>query len=236
MLAVLPPHRSPDRVSQSVWASLDHAGEQALIGRCRAGDRSAQDEFYGRYKRLVAANLYRVIGRHGELEDLVQDAFVIAFRGLAGFRGDAKLSTWLYRICVNVALAHLRKQRRKPTGLQVENLEVTASNQQLLGSPESPMRAVERRQAAERVYRALDTLAPKKRLVLYLHEIEGRDLTEIAYLVDSNAVTVRTRLFYARREFYAALTNLDAATAGSAAPADGASTAAGTVVTPKGAR
>ena len=52
------------------------------------------------------------------------------------------------------------------------------------------------------MYRALDTLAPKKRIVLYLHEIEGLDLKEIAYLVDSNPVTVRTRLFYARREFY----------------------------------
>ena len=62
-----------------------------------------------------------------------------------------------------------------------------------------------RRQDRERVYRALELLAPKKRIVLYLHEIEGLDLKEIAYLVDSNPVTVRTRLFYARREFYRVL-------------------------------
>ena len=55
------------------------------------------------------------------------------------------------------------------------------------------------------MYRALETLPPKKRIVLYLHEIEGLDLKEIAYLVDSNPVTVRTRLFYARREFYRVL-------------------------------
>jgi RNA polymerase sigma-70 factor (ECF subfamily) len=66
-----------------------------------------------------------------------------------------------------------------------------------------------RREDQERVYRALETLAPKKRIVLYLHEIEGRDLKEIAYLVDSNPVTVRTRLFYARRDFYRALAGVD---------------------------
>jgi RNA polymerase sigma-70 factor (ECF subfamily) len=68
--------------------------------------------------------------------------------------------------------------------------------------PETPQQSLERRQDREKVYAALEHLAPKKRIVLYLHEIEGLDLKEIAYLVDSNPVTVRTRLFYARREFY----------------------------------
>src|SRR5262249_22560124 len=68
--------------------------------------------------------------------------------------------------------------------------------------PETPERALERQQDRARVYRALDRMAPKKRIVLYLHEIEGLDLKDIAYMVDSNPVTVRTRLFYARREFY----------------------------------
>ena len=69
-------------------------------------------------------------------------------------------------------------------------------------SPPSPEQALRQRQDRERVYRALDAMSPKKRLVLYLHEIEGRDLKEIAYVIDANPVTVRTRLFYARREFY----------------------------------
>jgi RNA polymerase sigma-70 factor (ECF subfamily) len=75
----------------------------------------------------------------------------------------------------------------------------------LTDRPETPERSYQRRQDQERVYRALEQVAPKKRIVLYLHEIEGLDLKEIAYLVDSNPVTVRTRLFYARREFYKVL-------------------------------
>ena len=83
---------------------------------------------------------------------------------------------------------------------------MTSADPSLTERPETPERTLERQRDRERVYRALEVLAPKKRIVLYLHEIEGLDLKEIAYLVDSNPVTVRTRLFYARKEFYDALT------------------------------
>jgi len=91
------------------------------------------------------------------------------------------------------------------------DLETVVSDPSLTERPETPERSLERRQDQERVYAALEKLAPKKRLVLFLHEIEGRDLKEIAYLVDSNPVTVRTRLFYARREFYRVLAGEDVA-------------------------
>ncbi len=185
--------------------ALAEVDEPELIRRCKAGERPAQDELYNRFRRPVTANLYRVLGDRGELEDLVQEVFVIAFRGLATFRHEARLSTWLYRICVNVALGKIRARTRRPPPIAVADLELAAHDATLTDRPESPERALERRQDQERVYRLLDQLAPKKRIVLYLHEIEGRDLKEIAYLVDSNPVTVRTRLFYARREFYAAL-------------------------------
>jgi RNA polymerase sigma-70 factor (ECF subfamily) len=176
--------------------------EAELVRRCKAGERAAQDEFYNRFRRVVATNLFRVLGDRGELDDLVQEVFIIAFRGLPAFRHEARLATWLYRICVNVALGRIRTRARRPRTAAVTDLEHAAHGATLAERPEAPDRAVERRQVHERVYRALDRLAPKKRIVLYLHEIEGRDLKEIAYLVDSNAVTVRTRLFYARREIY----------------------------------
>jgi RNA polymerase sigma-70 factor, ECF subfamily len=180
----------------------DSADEAELIARCRADERPAQDELYNRYRRQVAANLYRVLGDRTDLEDLVQEVFVIAFRGLERFRGDARLSTWLYRICVNVALGRIRTRKRRPAAFGVPDLDLAAIDPSLTERPETPDKSLERRQDQERVYRALETLPPKKRIVLYLHEIEGLDLKEIAYLVDSNPVTVRTRLFYARRDFY----------------------------------
>jgi RNA polymerase sigma-70 factor, ECF subfamily len=195
-------------------AALDPADEADLIERCRRDDRVAQDELYHRFRRQVAANLYRVIGDRTDLDDLVQEVFVIAFRGLDRFRGDARLSTWLYRICVNVALGRIRTRRRRPAAIGMTDLDTAAIDPSMTERPETPERSLQRRQDQERVYRALETLAPKKRIVLYLHEIEGLDLKEIAYLVDSNPVTVRTRLFYARREFYKVLAGEPAETGG----------------------
>lgn len=183
-------------------AALGPVDEADLIERCRALDRAAHDELYHRFRRQVAANLFRVLGDRNDLDDLVQEVFVIAFRGLERFRGDARLSTWLYRICVNVALGRIRTRKRRPNAIGVLDLDAAQGDPSLTERPETPDRTLERRRDQERVYRALEQLAPKKRIVLYLHEIEGRDLKEIAYLVDSNPVTVRTRLFYARREFY----------------------------------
>jgi RNA polymerase sigma-70 factor (ECF subfamily) len=186
-------------------STLGPADEADLIERCRRHERAAHDELYHRFRRQVAGNLYRVIGDRTDLEDLVQEVFVIAFRGLDRFRGDARLSTWLYRICVNVALGRIRTRRRRPTAIGVGDLDATSVDPSLAERPETPDMSLQRQRDRERVYRALEMLAPKKRIVLYLHEIEGRDLKDIAYLVDSNPVTVRTRLFYARREFYRVL-------------------------------
>src|SRR5688500_10165478 len=94
--------------------ALGPTDEADLIARCRRHDRGACDELYQRFRRQVAGNLYRVLGDRSDLEDLVQEVFVIAFRGLERFRGDARLSTWIYRICVNVALGRIRTRKRRP--------------------------------------------------------------------------------------------------------------------------
>src|SRR3954471_15583409 len=150
--------------------------EADLIERCRGNDRTAHDELYHRFRRQVAGNLYRVLGDRDDLEDLVQEVFVIAFRGLERFRGDARLSTWLYRICVNVALGRIRTRRRRPNAIGMADLDSADIDPSLTDRPETPERSLQRRQDQERVYRALDSLSPKKRIVLYLHEIEGLDL------------------------------------------------------------
>src|SRR5258708_2991181 len=98
---------------------LEIRDEGELVRLCREGDRVAFGSFYRQPRRMVAANLFRVMGDRGELDDLVQEVFVIAFRGMARFRGDSKLSTWLYRICVNVALGKLRTRARRPPPLAV---------------------------------------------------------------------------------------------------------------------
>src|SRR5262245_45857736 len=108
--------RMPKRGESSEFAAV-RLDEAELIRRCRKGERAAFEQLYREHRRMVAANLFRVLGERSDLDDLVQEVFVIAFRGLERFRGDAKLSTWLYRICVNVALGRLRSRSRKPPPL-----------------------------------------------------------------------------------------------------------------------
>jgi RNA polymerase sigma-70 factor, ECF subfamily len=170
--------------------------EAELVTRCRRGERLAFEQLYRVHRRHVAANLYRVLGDRNELDDLVQEVFVIAFRGMDRFRGDAKLSTWLYRIAVNVALGRLRARARKPPPLPSEPAAEEASAE---GTPET---LLAQREDVAKVYRVLARLAPKKRVVLVLHEIQGLDIKEIADIVGAPLVTVRTRLHYARKEFY----------------------------------
>jgi RNA polymerase sigma-70 factor (ECF subfamily) len=174
-----------------------------LVVEIARGNLRSLGILFDRYGEDVRRVLARLGTRPSDLDDLVQEVFVIAFRGLDRFRGDARLSTWLYRICVNVALGRIRTRKRRPAAIGVADLDQTTGlDPSLVERPETPERSLERRRDQQRVYEVLEQLAPKKRVVLYLHEIEGLDLKEIAYLVDSNPVTVRTRLFYARREFY----------------------------------
>ncbi len=168
----------------------------ALVERCRHGERDALGEVYRAYRGEVARNLQRVLGPgRGDLDDVLQDVFIEAFRSIGRFRGDSKLSTWLYRVCINVALQRLRKRKRLA--------EVPADEVAESVSEETPERGLDNRRRLDAVYRLLDELAPKKRVVFILHEIEGREPKEIAGIVGAPVLTVRTRLHYARKEFYA---------------------------------
>src|SRR5690349_11392288 len=140
------------RDTTGAFAVLDPADEADLIARCRADERAAHDELYHRFRRQVAGNLYRVLGDRTDLDDLVQEVFVIAFRGLERFRGDARLSTWLYRICVNVALGRIRTRKRRPPPIGVADLDIAPTDESMTERPETPQQSLERRQDRERAY------------------------------------------------------------------------------------
>jgi RNA polymerase sigma-70 factor (ECF subfamily) len=169
------------------------AGIGDIITRCQQGDRSAFDALYLSHRRQVAALLYRLVGP-AELEDTIQDVFFEVWKSIHRFRAESKLTTWLHRLTVNVALRRLRtKKRREPQ---------TAGDPDLLPFGETPERALRRKMALRNVQRVLDEMPPKKRVVFVLHEIEGLDVAEIAEIVGAPRVTVRTRLHYARKEFF----------------------------------
>jgi RNA polymerase sigma-70 factor (ECF subfamily) len=173
-----------------------------VVARAQAGDEGAFNELFVRHRGDVTRLVFRVLGASPDVEDVVQEVFVHVYRSLPKFRGDAKFSTWLYRLTVNVARMHLRRGRSRP---RIADVAVPDAPRAGESAPDTPDHAVERAARIRALYRLLDDLSEKKRAVLVLHDLEGVPAKDIAELVEAPVLTVRTRLFYARKELYAAI-------------------------------
>jgi RNA polymerase sigma-70 factor (ECF subfamily) len=168
------------------------AREREMVGRCVAGDMAAWRSLYDRHfpdvERLVAS--LGIVD--AEADDICQEIFVIIYRNLARFRGEARLSTWIYRLATREAIRFARR-RRLVRGLA----EVFAREKR----PAVPADWSES-EAGRRHYlrQLLDRLSPERRLALVLYEIEGVPVSEIARISDCAENTVWTRLHRARTE------------------------------------
>jgi len=174
-------------------------GSKTLIERAQAGDELAFRQLFEENRERVRRIVFRVLGQTNEADDIVQDVFIHVFRSISSFRGDAKFSTWLYRLAVNVARMHIRRKRSRPRFADLTPPEAIAP---AIGAPDVQAETGARVEALRRL---IDQLSEKKRLVLVLHDLEGLPAKEIAEIVEAPVLTVRTRLFYARKELYAAL-------------------------------
>ena len=175
-------------------------GVEATVARAAAGDAEAFRTLFVKHRSDVARLVYRMLNAPSDLEDVIQEVFVQVFRSLKDFRGQAKFSTWLHRVTVNVVLMHRRSARSRPVLTEELPGELVGDDGQVL-----PDEDVERRERMRAFERLLGKLADKKRVVFVLHELEGLAPAEIAEVVGAPVLTVRTRLFYARRELEAML-------------------------------
>jgi len=170
-----------------------------LVARCRAGEAAAFRQLFRDHRVTVTRLVHRMTGGSADLEDLVQEVFVQVHKSLGSFRREARLSTWIYRIAINVVLMHRRAQKTRlaPTTGPLDPA--------ILDDGEQPDEQVARRRRVAALYRLLDRMSEKKRTVYVLHELEGLTPVEIAKVVGAPVLTVRTRLFYARRRLLAEL-------------------------------
>lgn len=175
--------------------------DAALISRAKEGDTQAFRQLFTRHQGTVSRIVFRMIGPSPDVEDVVQEVFLNVYRSLPSFRGDSKFSTWLYRLSTNVTRMHLRRGRSRPRFADVEVPETRTDGK----PPETPDLQVERAERVRALYRLLEGLSEKKREVLVLHDLEGVAAKEIAATLEIPVLTVRTRLFYARKDLYAAL-------------------------------
>jgi RNA polymerase sigma-70 factor (ECF subfamily) len=168
--------------------------EEPLIARAATGDQAAFRQLYERHRADVARLVYRMLGAGRDLDDVIQEVFVQVYRSLKDFRGQSKFGTWLHRVTVNVVLMHRRAARSRPVFSGEPPEEAFAEGER------APDDDAERRERMRAFARMLDRLPDKKRIVFVLHELEGLPPGEIAKIVGAPVLTVRTRLFYARRE------------------------------------
>ena len=168
---------------------------KALVERARRGDRGAFEQLVRVHHRRVYMTAYRMTGNRDDADDVTQEAFVRAYRGLASFGGKSDFFTWVYRIAVNVTLNFLRSARRRRTVsiddvILPERLQSEASG--------DPRRALEFRRMLVDLAEALDSLSPSLRATVVLVLLEGMSYRDAAEILECSVGTVAWRIHEAR--------------------------------------
>lgn len=196
------PHRSVPGAPPAVQTE-----EALLVTRARQGDLAAYDELVRRYQERIYATVYHMTSNHEDANDLAQEAFIKAFQALKSFKGGSSFYTWVYRIAVNKTINFL-KQRRNRCQMSLDDLDYNAEHDPDLVafvSENTPRRDVHLAELQEKLNAAMQKLSEPHRLVVTLHDVQGLSHEEIAEIMGCNIGTVRSRLFYARQQLQAYL-------------------------------
>jgi RNA polymerase sigma-70 factor (ECF subfamily) len=168
--------------------------DEELVARSRGGDLDSFNQLVLRWERPIYALAYRVIGREEDARDVAQETFLRAFRALGGFKGQAKFSSWLYRITLNLCRDWIRRERRTPIAQAPEGVDLVD-----LAGEATPAESIEdlvsRKQLSEAVAKAMALLPEEQRTAIILKEYHGLTFQEIADLLDCPLSTVKTRLY-----------------------------------------
>jgi len=181
---------------------VDVVQDAELVRLAQAGDAKAFEALVVKYQRRIARHVARYVKAAGDVEDVVQESFIRAYRGLASFRGDSAFYSWLYRIATNAALNHLRQAPGDVLLGDTAPEERAEAFEPGVSDGEDPERSLIAKQIAETVNRAIARLQPELAEALMLYEVEGKTYAEIAGMLGIPIGTVRTRIFRAR-EFIA---------------------------------
>jgi RNA polymerase sigma factor (sigma-70 family) len=187
----------------------DPVEDAVLVRRAQLGDFAAYDELVRRYQERIYSTVYHMTANHEDAVDLAQETFIKGFQALQSFKGDSSFYTWVYRIAVNKTINFL-KSRKNKTHLSLNDLDLNIENNpDLVGlvSEKTPRRDAGLSELQEKLSEAMLKLSPAHRLVVTLHDVQGLAHEEIAAIMDCNVGTVRSRLFYARQQLQANLSD-----------------------------
>src|SRR5438105_1819326 len=201
--AVKPPSESP------AAPTPEPVRESELVQRARRGDLTAYDELVRRYQERIYATIYHMTANHEDANDLAQEAFIKGFHALKSFKGGSSFYTWVYRIAVNKTINFL-KQRKNKAQMSLDDLDFNVEHDPdlvALISDKTPRREIHLAELQEKLNTAMQKLSEPHRLVVTLHDVQGLSHEEIAKIMGCNIGTVRSRLFYARQQLQAHLSD-----------------------------
>lgn len=174
--------------------------DQALVERVQQGDKQAFGLLVSKYQRKLVRLVSRLVRDPAEVEDVVQEAFIKAYRALPGFRGESAFYTWLYRIGINAAKNYLVTRGRRPpttTEFDTEEAEIFDEGEQLRDQ-NTPERILMSKEIGDTVNAAMESLPEELRNAIVLREIDGLSYEEISQVMNCPIGTVRSRIFRAR--------------------------------------
>ena len=218
--------RHPDRAARAAASAQEAAHDAALIRRFHAGDESAFVEIVGRYRERIFAIALALLRNRADAEEIAQDTFIRAHRGLARFRGDSSLATWLHRIAVNLARNRywyfFRRRRHATLSLDCalgDDSEATFTDLVAADTPD-PSREAATGEFAALVDACMQKLEARHREILTLRNLLHRSYDEIAQTLGLNVGTVKSRIARARENLRRLLAEACPEFAVDAAPAD----------------
>jgi len=169
---------------------MEQLTDEQLVDRIRQGDEEAYRFLIERHKNYIYTLVYRMVEHRETAEDLTQEIFIKLYRSLSHFRGDAKFTTWVYRLTVNLVTDYRRAQRRKPYEAILDKVKGWFGNRQ-----EEPEAAALQKEEQQTVQRLLSELPDKYRLILYLYHYKQLSYQEIAEVTQLPLKTIETRLY-----------------------------------------
>lgn len=181
---------------------LQHVDDETLVAKVQQGDASAYDLLVTRYKERLYATVYHMTSNHEDANDLVQEAFIKAFKSIGSFKRESSFYTWVYRIAVNRTINHL-KRRKNRFHFSLDDVDSNIQNDPdfvELMSHVTPRREVGLNELQGKLNEALQKLSEPHRAVVVLHDVQGMTHADIAKTMKCSEGTVRSRLFYARQQ------------------------------------
>jgi RNA polymerase sigma factor (sigma-70 family) len=198
--------RTPPPTPQN---DADATSDVALVSAARNGDMRAYDQLIQRYQSRLYSTIYHMTSNHEDANDLAQETFIKAHSALKSFKGDSSFYTWVYRIAVNKTINFL-KQRKSRQSMSLNDLDFNVENDPdlvALVSDKTPRRDLALVELQEKLNGAMQKLSEVHRLVVTLHDVQDLSHEEIADIMECNVGTVRSRLYYARQQLQAYLSD-----------------------------